>query len=141
MDLIIFFAFLFDYRCILSVLILSTIVLEVFCEFSVDPHRLVRFEFGRKMKLDRGTPNIHERTQFSALISSMLLVTIRDLSIMMKKSPTLWKNRCFRYPAAFRALVKCWAEHLYRSNLVSSGQFFKGYRMDKHLEWFKPSAV
>ena len=102
--------------------------------FSVDPCGGVRLDFGRKMKLVGETLYNRGSTQFSALIPNLMRSRVLVLSFTMEKSPTLLKNSIFRYPAPFPALAKREAKLLYRSNVASLMQFFKGYPMNKHPE-------
>jgi hypothetical protein len=74
--------------------------------FSVGPCGGVRLDFGRKMKLAGETPNSRGSTQFSALIPNLMRSRVLVWSFMMEKSPTLLKNRFFRFPAPFPAPAK-----------------------------------
>jgi hypothetical protein len=143
LDLAIRFGFILCYECISSVYIMSNLPIRVFFNFLISavPCGGVRLRFGRKMKVDEDTLRIDGSTHYFALIPHLMLLLLGTLSFVMKKSPTSSRNRCFRYPAPFQALAKCWAKHLYPSIVAYSRQFFKGYRMNKHLERFNTSTM
>jgi hypothetical protein len=114
-----------------------------FCRFwfSVDPCGGVRLDFGRKMKLDAGTPDHQGSIQCPALIPNLMKSGVVVFSSMMEMTSTLLKNRLFRYPPPFSASAKCPTRLSYRSNMASSMLFFKGLPINKHSERFESFAV